>query len=120
MKKSQHSTPPLSASEAKSLQDAVDDVIARYKGPAAELESALGMYLIGRHLGWRALYIIHSKKTVAKYEKILGIEVQQAFQDFGPDASRSGGLKAAETQANFWKVVSGELAVNKTLRKAIE
>lgn len=120
MKKPHIRTPPLSALEAKSLQDAMDDVIAQYKGPVADLESALGMYLIGRHLGWRALYIIHSKKTVAKYEGILGIEVQHAFEAYGPDAMRSAGLKAPETQAAFWKVVSGEIAVDRNLRKAIE
>lgn len=120
MKKTHHITPALSASEAKLLQDSIDDVIARYNGPAAELESALGMYLLGRHLGWRALYILHSKRTVAKYEKILGIEVQHAFDGYGPDALRSAGLRAPETQAAFWKVVSGEVAVDKTIRKAIE
>ena len=29
------------------------------------------MYMIGRHFGWKVLYLIHTKKTIAKYEGIL-------------------------------------------------
>lgn len=120
MKKPTTRTPPLPAAEAKLLQDFIHDVIARYQGPAADLESALGMYLLGRYLGWRALYVIHSKKTVAKYEEILGIEVQDAFEAEGPDVIRSAGIRATETQASFWKVVSGDITVDRNIRKRID
>lgn len=101
------------------VQDFLDEVISRYTGPAAELESAIGMYLLGRHLGWRALYIVHSKKTVAKYESILGIEIPQAFPAYGPDANRSAGLRLPETQDNFWQVVSADINVDTNVRKWI-
>lgn len=78
------------------------------------------MYLIARYLGWRALYVIHSKKTVAKYENILGVEIQHVFEAHGPDAIRSAGLRAPETQSNFWKVVSGDIKVDRNLRKRID
>lgn len=111
---------PLTVTEAKRVQDFLDAVIAGYSGPAAELESAIGMYLVGRHLGWRALFVIHSKKTIAKYERVLGIKAQQAFPDHGPSANRSAGLRAPVTQANFWKVVSCDIRVDKDVRKRID
>lgn len=73
-----------------------------------ELESALGMYMIGFHFGWKVLYVIHSKKTVRKYEQLLGIDVREAFDEFGPDADRTNAYKVISTVSNFWKLVSGE------------
>lgn len=73
-----------------------------------ELESALGMYMIGFHFGWKVLYIIHSKKTVRKYEQLLGIDVRKVFDEFGPDADRTNAYALITTVSNFWKLVSGE------------
>ena len=61
------------------MSDLFDRAAANFTGGADELESAIGMYVLGRHFGWRVLYIIHSKKTVAKYEQILDIEVRKEF-----------------------------------------
>lgn len=113
-------TLPMAASDAKLLQDFVHGVITRYRGPAGDLEAALGMYLLGRYLGWRALYVIHSKKTVAKYEVILGIEVQDAFEQEGLDAHRSAGLRAVAARSDFWKVVSGEIRIDRDVRNRID
>ena len=66
------------------------------------------MYVLGRHVGWKVLYLVHSKRTVPKYEAILGINVREEFADAGPEAERSLGYRAAQVLSNFWKVVSGE------------
>ena len=73
-----------------------------------ELESALGMYMIGFHFGWKVLHVIHSKKTIAKYETILGIKVREAFPEYGPDADRTNAYKIIQSVSNFWKLVSGD------------
>lgn len=73
-----------------------------------ELESALGMYMLARHFGWKVLYIIHSRKTVKKYEEILGIKLSEHFEEFGPDADRTNAKRVIDTVTNFWKLVSGE------------
>lgn len=73
-----------------------------------ELESALGMYMIGFHFGWKVLHVIHSKKTIAKYEAILGIKVRDAFPEYGPDADRTNAYKIIQSVSNFWKLVSGD------------
>ena len=73
-----------------------------------EMESALGMFMIGHHFGWKVLYLIHSKKTIRKYEDILGVKITEIFDEVGPDADRTYAHKIITAASNFWKAVSGE------------
>lgn len=73
-----------------------------------ELESALGMYMVGFHFGWKVLHLVHSKKTIKKYEDLLGIKITEVFEPVGPDADRTNAHKIITTVSNFWKAVSGE------------
>jgi hypothetical protein len=102
---------PLSVDELKRLQDIELDAIARFKGLADELESALGFFRIGIQIGWKPLTIIHSKKTFKKYEQILGIDARTFFPEDTPAASRSIGYTIAKKLSNFWKVVSGDTKI---------
>ena len=73
-----------------------------------ELESALGMYMLARHFGWKVLYLVHSRKTIKKYEEILGIKLSDHFDPLGPDADRTNAKKVIDAVTNFWRLVSGE------------
>lgn len=73
-----------------------------------EVESALGMYLLAHQLGWKVLYLVHSKKTIRKYEEILGIKLSEHFDEFGLDADRTNAYKIIKAVSNFWKLVSGD------------
>ncbi len=66
------------------------------------------MYLLAHHLGWKVLYLVHSKKTIRKYEEILGIKLSEVFDEFGPDADRTNAYKIIKAVSNFWKLVSGD------------
>lgn len=98
----------LSEDQIKELLLISENSIAGFVGQLNELESALGMLLMGHHFGWKVLYLIHSKKTVRKYEEILGIKIREIFPETGPSSYRSTGLALAMKASNFWKVVSGE------------
>lgn len=98
----------LSAEQKDQLQTIEDKAIANFVGMIDELESALGMLRIGHHVGWKVIYMVHSKKTVRKYEEILDIKVREIFPERGPSAGRSVGLALADRFTNFWKVVSGD------------
>jgi len=87
------------------------DSIAKYQGQAKELESALGMLRLGDHLGWKPLLMIHDKKTIRKYEQILGIEIREFFDEEGPSAQRSIGYFIATKSKKYWKVIRGEIKV---------
>jgi len=86
----------------------MDAVISGFRGQIDELESAIGMYMVGRHFGWKILYVIHSKRTIKKYEEILGIKATEAFEPFGPDAPSTNAFELLQNASNFWKVVSGD------------
>ena len=107
MTKSKHKTPPPTPEEAERFIAVTQKAIVNFRGDLGDLESAIGMYSLGRHFGWKVLYIIHSKKTIRKYEDILGIAVREEFPEIGLDASRSLGFKVLETVSNFWKAISG-------------
>ena len=102
---------PLSIDELKKLQEIELEAIARFRGNADELESALGFLRIGIQLGWKPLTIIHSKRTFKKYEQILGIDARTFFPEDTPSATRSLGYTVAKKLSNFWKVVSGDTKI---------
>ena len=87
------------------------EAFLRYEGPLDELEKALGMLRLGHHMGWKPLVVAHSKRTIAKYEEVLGIKLSEIFGPEGPSARRSVGYRIALQLKNFWKAVSGETAV---------
>lgn len=101
----------LTLEQKLELQAIEDNAIINFSGMLNELESALGMLRIGHHFGWKMLYILHSKKTIRKYEEILNIKVRNVFQEEGPSSDRSIGLGLAKNATNFWKAVSGEFKI---------
>lgn len=103
--------PPINLQEAKNLIDLIDKKAVEFSGDLGDLEQAIGMYLLGRHVGWKVLILIHNKRTIKKYEDILGINIREAFPEIGPDAERSNAYRAAMTVSNFWKVVSGDIKI---------
>lgn len=108
----------LSDTQRASLDQIEERAIIHFSGQMDELESAIGMLRLGHHFGWKVLYMIHSKKTIRKYEEILDIKIREIFPEKGPSANRSIGLGLAEKFSNFWKVVSGEVKIEN--RRKIE
>jgi hypothetical protein len=105
----------LSDSQKAQLDRIEADAVAEFKGQLDDLESALGMLRMGHHFGWKALYILHSKATIRKYEKVLGVEIRTIFPEIGPSAYRMMGFRVAESVSNFWKFVSGDAPEAKEL-----
>ena len=100
--------PLVDVNDAHALVMHLDETIARFHGQIDELESAVGMYMIGRLMGWKVLFIVHNKRTIRKYEEILGINVREEFAEEGPFADKSQALNLIKKVGGFWKAVSGE------------
>lgn len=104
----------LTDAQRKRMEEIEAEAIAGFQGELDELESALGMLRLGHHVGWKVLYLIHSKRTVRKYEKILTgdakepVLIRDLFEATGPSSYRSMALKLAEAASNFWRALSGE------------
>lgn len=101
-------TPQPTAEQAIERYSFLDNVVRQKGIQLDELESALGMYILGFHFGWKVLYVIHSKRTIRKYEELLGISVRETFDEFGPDADRTNAFEVINTVSSFWKLVSGD------------
>lgn len=91
--------------------DKAGEAVANFSGSLEELEKAIGMMMIGYHFGWKVLLLVHSKRTIKKYEKILDIDIREFFPAEGASAKRSIGLDLAKQIGNFWQVVSGDIKV---------
>jgi hypothetical protein len=109
IQKNLHRLAPYSQNRTEQLSDIERKAIARFTGQFDELEAAIGMLHLGDHVGWKPLVLIHNKRTIRKYEEILGIEVREFFQPEGPSVERSLGYKIAKKIGNFWKAVSGDI-----------
>lgn len=85
--------------------------IDNFHGQIDELEMALGMLRLGHHVGWKLLVFVHNKRTIRKYEQILGINIRDVFDEEGPLTPRSKGYMLAKKIGNFWKAVSGDIKI---------
>lgn len=108
----------LSDAEKVAAFDKAAYAVASFSGSLEELEKALGMLMIGYQFGWKVLLLVHSKRTIKKYEKILDIDIKEFFPAEGSSAKRSMGLDLAKQIGNFWQVVSGDIKVDN--RREIE
>lgn len=102
----------LSPEQTEQLNEIERDAITRFDGSISVLTSALGYLRIGYQVGWRVLVLTHNKRTIRKYEEILGIKTKDLFPENAPGAERSIGLKMADTLGNFWKAVSGDVKID--------
>ena len=103
-----HPIPHLTPEQLADLGNVVQKATANFGGQADDLEAALGMYALGHYVGWKVLVLWHSKRTIRKYEDILGIKVREAFKPEGPLSSKSKAYQISQSVSNFWKAVSGE------------
>src|ERR1039457_6654065 len=87
--------------------------VTEFQGDLTQLEAALGMLRMGHHVGWRVLYLIHTKQTIRNYEEILGVKIRDIFGETGPSSYRSFGLNLALRFSNFWKVAGGTIKIPK-------
>ena len=105
--KKQLRVPPVSAEEALRLQKIVDKAAQDFHGQIDELENAVGMLMLGRLVGWRYLVFIHNKRSIRKYEEILGINIREEFEEEGPLTEKSPAYALVKRLGSFWKAVSG-------------
>jgi hypothetical protein len=109
-KKPPRPVPPIDVNDAHALVTRLDSLTANFQGQFPDLEAAIGMYMVGRLLGWKVLVLIHNKRTIRKYEEILGgINIREEFDEEGPFAEKSVGLAVVKKIGSFWKAVSGEV-----------
>lgn len=89
----------------------IDKAVDGFDGNLDDLESAIGMLILGRYYGWRVVMLIHSPNTIRKYLKILGLKnLRDVHPEVGVLAHRSAAWRLVEGTQNFWKVVRGQIS----------
>ncbi|MEQ9419999.1 MAG: hypothetical protein RIF37_03980 [Rhodospirillaceae bacterium] len=94
----------------KKVLQIINSAFPDFKGDMTECERAIGALLVGRQLGWKPLYLNHDRKTLKKYEKILGIEFREVLPEEGEYAEKSVAWLAVQKVSNFCKAVKCEIA----------
>lgn len=105
--------PPLDRHRQEELAEIEREAVANFIGQLDDLFAALGMLHSGDHFGWRILVLIHNKRTIRKYEDILGIKIREFFPELGSQGDRAMAYKFTKAMGNFWKVVSGDVKVER-------
>ena len=86
----------------------VDSTIRNFKGQLPKLEGAIGALLVGQKLVWKVLFLVHDKRTIAKYEKILELKFRDVLPAETSLSHKSVAWTAVQKVTNFWKAVKGE------------
>lgn len=89
------------------VQRVISNAIQNYSGDARVLESAIGAFHVGLNIGWRPLRLIHSGKTYARYQQILGVDFHEVLPEVGPLADRLTGWRIVKVSGNFWDAALG-------------
>jgi hypothetical protein len=89
----------------------VKQAIQSHKGDYTILESAIGSLFLGFAIGWRPLVIIHSPRTIKRYEQILGVKFKEFLPEITDMSDRSKGYQMALRLDDFWRGVTGNETV---------
>lgn len=106
-----YTIPPLDDKDMRRQIQLIEKATLDFSGPFDELEKAIGMLMLGRLVGWKVLSIIHTRRTLLKYEGILKIKVKEEFPDVGPLAEKSLGYLFVLKAGDFWNAVRGGISV---------
>lgn len=107
MKKPKHLFPFLTAEQSASVEKAM----AEYKGYAPALSDAVGALVLGQLYGWKAVYMIHSRSSIKRFEEILGLSLRDSMPERTELSSRILGVRLADELGRFWAVVKGDVSV---------
>lgn len=101
----------------KDLANHLANRVMQFKGNFDVLESALGALIVGQLIGWRVLTLIHSSRTMKKYQDVLELDFkgklpwdpdQDVMPAEGSFARKSLAYDVSLKVGDFWKVVRGQ------------
>ena len=87
----------------------IDQAADKFRGDITDLSRAIGMLAVGRRIGWRVTYLVYSRMAIRKYERILGVRIQEVLPEKSDLTEKTVAWKALQKVTNFWKAVKGEI-----------
>ena len=92
----------------------------KFEGDLPVFESAVGALFFGRFAGSDALRVVHSWRTLRKYEQILGITFKDELLERTPDSRRVNGIRYADKFSQFWKAIAAGVSAEPEARMAVK
>jgi hypothetical protein len=89
----------------------IKESLRSYSGDVTIFESAVGALFLGKIIGWRPLFIIHSPKTIKRYESILKIRFRDHLREVTDYSDQCKGYNFVVTLGDFWAGVRGSVSV---------
>ena len=86
-----------------------EDILERARtfcGDGRQLEAALGAYVVGQLYGWRALAMMHTTATRQRFDRILGVRLNDVCPEHTGLTDRLLGIRIADQVGAFWKVAT--------------
>lgn len=100
------------------LLQKIDQVCGEFHGQIDHLYEAVGMIVIGRLFGWEVMRLTSSRRCWTTATKIFG-DPKTLMRSRGKYASRSWGLKIADTVGSVTLYVKGKASMPIGDRKMI-
>jgi hypothetical protein len=91
-----------------------------FEGDLQVFESAVGALLFGRLAGFDALRVVHSWRTLRKYEQILGIAFKDRLRERTADSRRVNGIRYADKFREFWRAIAAGVSAEPEARMAVK
>lgn len=76
------------------------------------LEGAVGALFLGQNYGLKILRLLHSAKTLRKYEQFLGASFEELIPQHGQYIDRSLAWNLIQGTRHYWDVVSHKVKLD--------
>jgi hypothetical protein len=85
----------------------IDDVSSKFVGQLDDLQSAVGMVMMGRLYGWRVIRLVSSNRLWRVACDLFG-DLKEFLPERGVLAHKSVGLMIVDKVGGYWDVIGGK------------
>lgn len=84
----------------------VDEKSGTFTGQLDHYYEAVGMIMVGRHMGWKVMRLVASRRCWTTATKLFG-DPKLLMPETAKYTHRSFGLKMFSTVSDYWKFIAG-------------
>jgi hypothetical protein len=86
----------------------IDEVTDNFTGRLDDFYTVVGMVVVGRLIGWRAIRLVSSRRVWAMACKLFGdLKTGEIIPERGVYARKSVGLAIVDKVGGYWDIVKG-------------
>lgn len=77
-----------------------------FDGNFNELTEAVGVLVIGQHVGWKAVRLAYTRGRLNKFARILGVDLEDVMPFQTDDSDRLRGVRIADQMERWYEVLT--------------